>query len=137
MGPPATEDRPIGLWSRTLYLPIIRRAVANDLPTLLDEIDALLEVSADGEAGLEAIERTLTDGYAHALTLDAERWRLERQLGEAAGSMEDANLSAEDLSGLGVRLAAVRDELGPLRSKLSALRAQATALRAHSRASYN
>jgi hypothetical protein len=105
----------------------------NDLPTFLEEIDALLEVSAHAGAGLETIERTLTDGYAYALTLDAERWRLERQLGEVAGSMGEADVSTEEVAGLGERLAAVRDELTRLRSKLSALRVRATDVRALSR----
>ena len=50
-----------------------------ELEPLLDEIAALLDrAEADDDRG--ALERTLTDGYAHALTLEAERTDLERQV---------------------------------------------------------
>jgi hypothetical protein len=59
--------------------------VAEDLTTLLDEIESLLrEPSAGGGAAVARIEQTLTDGYARALALEGRRWRLERQIAEVA-----------------------------------------------------
>ena len=51
-----------------------------DLTSLLGQIDAAFASGLD----VESIERTLTDGYAYALELEAERWRLERKIGEVA-----------------------------------------------------
>ena len=39
---------------------------------------------------IDAIESTLTDGYAEALALEAERSRIERRLGEVARDVGDA-----------------------------------------------
>jgi hypothetical protein len=44
---------------------------------LLEEIGALL---ASGSDDVERLERTLTDGYAWALSLDGERRRLHRSI---------------------------------------------------------
>jgi hypothetical protein len=45
------------------------------------QIEELL--SADAPT-LARMEDTLTEGYAKALALEAERWRLERRIGEVA-----------------------------------------------------
>ena len=46
-----------------------------------EQIEELL--SADAPT-LARMEDTLTEGYARALALEAERWRLERRIGEVA-----------------------------------------------------
>ena len=56
---------------------------------LQDELAELLTLS---EAGADAptlatLERRLTDGYAEALALEAERLRIERRLGEVDGEL--------------------------------------------------
>ena len=53
---------------------------------LRDEIAELLRMPENGAGApsLDAIESTLTDGYAAALALEAERARIERRLGEVA-----------------------------------------------------
>jgi len=53
---------------------------------LRDDIAELLRMPEDGSGapGLDVIESTLTDGYAEVLTLEAERTRIERRLGEVA-----------------------------------------------------
>jgi hypothetical protein len=53
---------------------------------LRDEIADLLRMPEDGAGApsLDTIESTLTDGYAEALALEAERSRIERRLGEVA-----------------------------------------------------
>lgn len=104
------------------------------IPALLEQIDELLaEPSAAREpATLALLERTLTDGYAHALALEAERWRLERRMSELAGQLHDGNqeLKARELAQLASRLSSNADVLNGLRGTLSVLRARATAARA-------
>jgi hypothetical protein len=53
---------------------------------LRDEIAELLRMPENGAGApsLDTIESTLTDGYAEALALEAERSRIERRLGEVA-----------------------------------------------------
>jgi uncharacterized membrane protein YccC len=94
-----------------------RRSV-NDLHSQISELIAA------PERDLRQIERTLTDGYAHALTLEAERWRLERRLTEVAQSLQpgDTEEAARELSELARRLDGNAGELGDLRGRLSELR---------------
>lgn len=73
-----------------------------------------------GAPTLETIETTLTDGYAEALVLEAERSRIERRLGAVvkdAGEVSAHSVAAElaDLSG---RLEAADSELAQLRTLL-------------------
>jgi hypothetical protein len=51
---------------------------------LQEEIAELLETPEDGAGAptLATLEKRLTDGYAEALQLEAERLRIERRLGE-------------------------------------------------------
>ena len=66
----------------------------NAIPELLEQIDELLAEPAPKEepASLAYLERTLTDGYAYALELESERWRLERRMSELAGELHDGDL---------------------------------------------
>lgn len=104
------------------------------IPTLLEQIDELLAEPAQAEepATLARLERTLTDGYAYALALEAERWRLERRMTELAGELHDGNreLKAKELGQVSARLTTNADVLAGLRATLSQLRARATAVRA-------
>ncbi len=47
-------------------------------PPLYDEIRQLLAAPGNGSEAppLARLEETLTSGYAHALALEAERWRI-------------------------------------------------------------
>jgi hypothetical protein len=92
---------------------------------LRDEIAELLRMPEHGAGApsLDTIESTLTDGYAAKHVLEAERWRLERRLGEvarhggkAAGRREFARLSE--------RLETTDGELATLRSLLRNLQAR-------------
>ena len=87
---------------------------------LLEQINALISAPT---RDLETIERTLTDGYARALLLEAERRRLEKQIGMLAVSLEDADAaSRRELAAL-VRLMKRREgDLGTLRALLGRLR---------------
>jgi chromosome segregation ATPase len=86
---------------------------------VLHEIEELLTAEAPP---LDRLESTLTDGYAQALALEAERWRLERRLGEVAREGRDTE---DELSAIGLRLSVADDELSELRSLLSSLRERA------------
>lgn len=99
-----------------------------DMEELFDQIEAALAADVD----VAGIERTLTDGYAHALELEAERWRLERRIGEVARLIGggDTQQRAEELASLSTRLAITDGELGSLRSRLADLRRHAEAVRA-------
>jgi len=95
---------------------------------LLDEIAALLDGS---EGDLERIERTLTDGYARALSLEAEGWRLEKQIARLAHEIADGDTvgKAKELSALTARLDVNAGELLALRRRLVELRRHADAIR--------
>ena len=89
---------------------------------LLEEISALLDA---GEAieDTALLERMLTDGYARALTLEAERRRLEKQIGiltVAVGTGDDA--ARRELAGLVRRVKRQELDLGALRAQLGRLR---------------
>ncbi len=105
----------------------------NPLPLLLEQIDELLTSTASDEpATLARLERTLTDGYAHALALEAERLRLERRMSELAGELHDGNREqkAKELVQVARRISRAGAEIDRLRRTLSQLRARATAVRA-------
>jgi predicted nucleic acid-binding Zn-ribbon protein len=95
---------------------------------LFDEIDTLMR---SPEPDLNALERTLTDGYAHALSLEAEKWRIEKRISEVAQSLHrgDTAKKARELSALAKRLDGNADDLARLRSLLAQLRAHADGVR--------
>jgi hypothetical protein len=99
-----------------------------------DEIQSLLEVPLSGEnaPSLDDIEHTLTAGYARALALEAERWRLERQIAEVASSLghESSPPQTSELATLGRRLSDADGSLMQLRALLSSLRTRADEVRA-------
>jgi predicted nucleic acid-binding Zn-ribbon protein len=102
---------------------------------LIHEINTILAAppppTAARTSELSRIERTLTDGYAHALALEAERCRLDRRIREAAadlGGDEDV-VTADEISALAHRLASADGDLARLRELLSELRRRAQALR--------
>ncbi len=107
---------------------------ANPLPALLEEIDELLASSSPPEepAALARLERTLTDGYAHALSLEAERLRLERRMSELAGELNEGNQEqkTQELVQVSRRITSAHAEIEQLRCSLAELRARATAVRA-------
>lgn len=90
---------------------------------LRERIAELLSLpeSGAGAPTIEAVETTLTDGYAAALALDAERWRIERRLADTADPGEQTRLSQ--------RLETADGELAGLRSLLRTLHARARTMR--------
>lgn len=100
-----------------------------DHSTLLEEIETLL-ASDPAAAALPAIEDTLTAGYARAMALEAERWRLQRQLGEMARQVEDdVEAHALELARLARCVTEADGNLGRLRALLGSLRDRARELR--------
>ena len=102
-----------------------------------DEIRSLLDAPPEGEDAptIDAIEDTLTAGYARALALEAERWRLERRIAQVAAelggkSQEDEHSELTQLTQLGRRLSLADGDLSNLRGLLSSLRSRADEVRA-------
>ena len=95
---------------------------------LLDEIAALMDAS---DRDLDRIERTLTDGYAHALSLEAEKSRLEKRMREVALRLDSPAPDdlTQELTALVRRLDGNADELTELRGRLGDLRRHADAIR--------
>ena len=95
---------------------------------LLEKIKALMSAPT---RDLETIERTLTDGYAQALSLEAEKWRLEKRINEVAQSLErgDTAQKARELAVLANRVEGNVGDLVALRSVLADLRRHADAVR--------
>ncbi|MGH2970529.1 MAG: hypothetical protein ACRDLE_00060 [Gaiellaceae bacterium] len=100
---------------------------------LQQRIEELLDAPASGEAAptLARMEETLTEGYAEALALEAERSRIERRIGEVAGRVDEPAASGvtEEIVSLARRLTHAEGELGHLRAMLRRLHARTRALR--------
>ena len=101
---------------------------------LLAEIRAQL---AGSRRDLSSLERTLTDGYAEALSLEATRLRLLRRLGSLAATLEGDDVAGKtkELSSLAKQIEEHNAVLTELRELLDALRKEysrgASAARAH------
>jgi hypothetical protein len=94
--------------------------------TLISRIDSLLEASPErDDADVRAhMETTLTDGYAKALALEAEHWRLQRGIGAIAADLGEGfnGDRMEELAAFARRLALTQEELASLRETLRCLR---------------
>jgi hypothetical protein len=99
-----------------------------------DEIRSLLEAPRTGVDAptLDALEETLTAGYARALALEAERWRLERRIAALAATFGEESTESRrtELANLGRMLSASDGSLNQLRGLLSSLRTRASEVRA-------
>jgi chromosome segregation ATPase len=95
---------------------------------LFDRITTLIDAS---ERDLTRIERTLTDGYAQALSLEGERLRLERRLAELARQLHrgDTATKTDELTSVAERLDGNAGDLSRLRAALADLRRHAAAVR--------
>ena len=92
------------------------------------QIETLLSAEAPT---IETLESTLTEGYAQALALEAERWRLEQRLSELAGELHegDQDEKSQELAQISRRLSSNGTALEGLRSTLARLRSHATNVR--------
>jgi len=100
---------------------------------LIDDIRALLTAPNPpaSEPFLERVDVTLTDGYAHALQLEAERWRIERRIAEVVSGLP-AGTDREhepELVTLARRLTSANESIGSLRALLASLRERRSELR--------
>jgi hypothetical protein len=95
---------------------------------LLEQITALISTPT---RDLDAIERTLTDGYAYALSLEGERWRHEKRITEVAQSLQrgDSVKKAREIAQLAQQVEGSIVELTRLRSLLADLRRHADEVR--------
>ena len=98
----------------------------DQLAVVTDRINLLLARLERGDYPDRArLEDTLTDGYACALSLDAECERIERRIAEHAAQLtgDRAEEHAQELSALARLLSDRRTELDSLRDLLALLRA--------------
>jgi hypothetical protein len=139
VGPGWREDRPSGPSERPTRSRIIDETPPRAVPidttsTLLDDIRTMLAMSEQGVSGpsLAAMEDILTTGYAQAMQLEAERWRLERQVDEVTARIARGAADAGDrqLAKLARRMSKADADLSVLRRALRDLRDRASALRA-------
>ena len=95
---------------------------------LLAQITTLLSSPAHD---LEEIEHTLTDGYAHALSLDAERLRLEKRVASVTQGIQGGDMAkkAHELAALAERLDGNAVDAEKLRGLLADLRRHADGVR--------
>jgi hypothetical protein len=102
--------------------------VLQDVNQLLDRIAACVD---EAPRDRDAVERTLTDGYAQALALEAERYRLQRRLAEVAQGIARGGdvVDAGELATIAARLEDNSGDLTRLRDVLGELRKHADALR--------
>jgi hypothetical protein len=103
---------------------------ADEYSVLCHEIRMLLEqpISAP-EQSLKRLEDTLTEGYARALALDAERLRIERQIGELGADVSRGTRQGGEIETLAARLSDASGRLAGLRSLLASLRQRADVVR--------
>lgn len=102
-----------------------------DHDDLLTQIHALIAAPAGGSAVLAQMEDTLTVGYARALALEAERWRLERRIGEVASELAGGGdaAGADALATLARQMSDTDVQVIRLRAALASLRDRASEAR--------
>ena len=100
-------------------------------PRMTELTEQITAMIASSNSDLDQVERTLTDGYAHALLLEAEKWRLERRIAEVAQGIQrgDTVEKAAELALLSKRLDGNVGDLSALRNLLAALRRHADGVR--------
>ena len=100
---------------------------------LIDDIRDLLTAPSPAVAQpfLDRVDMTLTDGYAHALQLEAERWRIERRIAEVVAALPaEADEEHEpELVALAERLTSANEDIDALRALLTSLHERRSALR--------
>ena len=98
-----------------------RNAVLEDIRTL----------KATRAPLLEQVERTLADGYACALGIEAQRLRLQHELEERAARLDRGSAAqrVDEVAGLAQGIARAAGELAELRSALVGLAELAQRLR--------
>jgi hypothetical protein len=99
-----------------------------------DDIRDLLAAPDPLETGpfLDRLDDTLTSGYAQALALEAERWRVEQRIAELltemAGRSSDGPVA--ELAALVEKRTTTEERIVALRTLLASLRARRSEIRA-------
>jgi hypothetical protein len=103
------------------------RMIENRIRTVLEAPDA-----GDGAPTLAHIEDLLTAGYAHAMGLEGEQWRLQRRIVDVALLLAEdySELRAAELRHLAKELQELESELVGIRALIRSLRARANEARA-------
>ena len=101
---------------------------------LIDDILELLATPspAASKPFLDRIDATLTDGYAQALQLEAERSRIERRIGEVIAGLGGDRASHRhepELVELSEKLMLANADIASLRTLLTSLRDRRSELR--------
>ena len=101
--------------------------IENHIRTLLDAPEA-----GDGAPTLAHIEELLTAGYARAMEIEGEQWRLQRRLVDVAMRLADDynELQARELRRLAHEIRDVEEDLAEIRALIRSLRARANDARA-------
>ncbi|TMK61845.1 MAG: hypothetical protein E6G60_10205 [Actinobacteria bacterium] len=101
--------------------------IENHIRTLLDAPEA-----GEGAPTLAHIEEMLTAGYARAMAIEGEQWRLQRRIVDIALRLADEynELQARELRKLARELRAVEEDLVGIRALIRSLRARANEARA-------
>ena len=97
-----------------------------DRTGVLHDIRELTEASSPR---LDAVERTLADGYTCALGIEAERLRLQRELEGRAAALTVRRAKVDQVAGLARGIARADEELAELRAALVELAKTAQRLR--------
>jgi hypothetical protein len=99
------------------------------MDALHDRIDAVLRAPG-AEHDVDELERLLTDGYAEALSIEAETLRLDKRLAAAARELGDGSVDkAHELTTLAHELDERSGDLAALRRLLAELRTHTESLR--------
>jgi hypothetical protein len=83
----------------------------------------------ESDSRLDALEHTLTDGYARALVLEAERTQVERAIADLANGIDDP-IRLGELRDLAEQRARLDADLDRLRALLELLRRRVAERRA-------
>jgi hypothetical protein len=101
---------------------------------VIDDIRELLAApkTAAAQPFLDRLDTTLTDGYAHALQLEAERWRIERRIADVVAALPAGcdRKHEPELMSLAERLTSANENIAALRALLRSLRDRRSELRA-------
>jgi|ERR1051326_1475262 hypothetical protein len=102
--------------------------IENRIRTLLEAPEA-----GEGAPTLAHIEDLLASGYARAMAIEGEQWRLQRRIVDVALQLADDfnELQACDLRKLAHELREVESELVGMRALIRSLRARANDVRAN------
>jgi chromosome segregation ATPase len=100
---------------------------------VIDDILDLLATPrpAASKPFLDRVDATLTDGYAHALRLEAERRRIEQRIADAVARLGDVtgHRHQPELVELSEKLMSANAEIASLRTLLTSLRDRRSELR--------